>query len=95
MADMTIVTDENQDKISRQVGYYVYVDTQVWSENSQIHREDGPAVVFPNDVIRWYIHDQEITTEVNSLFREMRWNPAKGLNTAEKIAIFKSRFLSA
>ncbi len=32
--------------------------TTVWALNGQIHREDGPAVEYPDGSKHWYLNDQ-------------------------------------
>ena len=55
MTGMTVVEDHNQDDMSRKAGCYLYVDTKLWLEDNIVHRGDGPAVIFPDGVGRWYI----------------------------------------
>lgn len=92
MAEMRLVDEVNQDDMGRLLGYYVYVDTQMWFEDGKIHRTDGPAVVTPDGIDRYYLHGKEITVDVRSFFSAHRWNPQKGLNTPEKIAAFQAEF---
>jgi hypothetical protein len=93
MAQWVEITEENRDEWSRR-GIYLFLGTQLSHEQEQVHREDGPAVVTPDQVERWYVRGQEITAEVKTLFHENRWNLAKGLDTAEKLALFKAKFVS-
>ncbi len=58
MTEMIVVEDRNQDDMSRKAGCYLYTDTRLWLENDQVHRGDGPAVVSPDGVERWYIRYQ-------------------------------------
>lgn len=55
MTEMIVVEDRNQDDMSRKAGCYLYTDTRLWLENDQVHRVDGPAVISPDGVVRWYI----------------------------------------
>jgi hypothetical protein len=89
---MIVVEERNQDDMGRKVGYYVYSDTQMWFEAGQVHRDDGPAVVSPDGVERWYIHGKEITVEVRSFFTANKWNIKKGLDKPEKLAAFRAEF---
>jgi hypothetical protein len=52
MTGMTVVDDRNQDDMSRKAGCYLYVDTRLWLANDVVHRDDGPAVIFPDGVER-------------------------------------------
>lgn len=90
---MVIVDERNKDDLSRAAGCYLYSDTRIWVENGVVHREDGPAVVFPDGVFRWYLHGKEITRTVNSLFYENKWSIQKGLDTQEKLTLFREKFL--
>jgi hypothetical protein len=47
MAEMIVVEDRNQDDLSRKAGCYLYVDTELWLEDDQVHRSDGPAIIAP------------------------------------------------
>lgn len=92
MAEMRLVDEANQDDMGRLLGYYIYVGSEVWFEDGEVHREDGPAVTVPDGVERWYIHGKEITVEVRSFFNAHKWNPKKGLDKPEKLAAFKEAF---
>ena len=37
--------------------------TKEWRLNDKLHREDGPAVVYPNGTKVWYLNDEEIHPE--------------------------------
>jgi hypothetical protein len=86
------VDDINQDDMGRLLGYYVYRETKVWFEDGKVHRADGPAVVSPDGVERWYINGTEITMEVRVFFAEHKWNVKSGLNKPEKLAAFQAAF---
>lgn len=36
--------------------------TKRWYLNGEFHREDGPAIIYPDGDYRWYIHGQLIST---------------------------------
>jgi hypothetical protein len=91
---MVIVDDSNKDDLSRAAGCYLYSDTKIWIENGVVHREDGPAVIFPDGVYRWYLRGKELTREVNGLFYDNKWTLREGLDTNEKLALFREKFLS-
>ncbi len=93
MAEMTIVEERNQDDLSRKAGCYLYSDTKLWLERGIVHRTDGPAIIFPDGAVRWYIHGKEITRDVYVFFLDNKWPLAKGLDTAEKIASFQAHFM--
>src|SRR6266540_1587949 len=76
MAEMIVVEDRNQDDMSRKAGCYLYTDTRLWLENDVVHRGDGPAVISPDGVERWYIRGKEITRNVNMFFLQNQW-PAR------------------
>jgi hypothetical protein len=90
--DVQEVNEENQDDMGRLLGYYVYGGTKVWFEDGKVHRNDGPAVISPDGVERWYIHGAEITTDVRFFFTDHKWNVKKGLNTPEKLTAFQETF---
>jgi hypothetical protein len=91
---MIIVEEYNQDDLSRVAGCYLYSGTKIWVEDGVAHREDGPAVIFPDGVVRWYIRGKEMTRAVNTLFYENKWTILKGLDSDEKIGLFRKRFLA-
>ena len=93
MAEMTLVEERNQDDMSRKAGCYLYSDTRLWLENGVVHRGDGPAVIFPDGVERWYIQGKEVTREVKTFFLQHKWPVERGLDTPEKAALFSARFL--
>ena len=93
MAEMIIVEDRNQDDMSRKAGCYLYADTRLWLENDMVHRGDGPAVISPDGVERWYVRGKEITRNVNMFFFENQWSSRRGLDTPEKTARFQTAFL--
>jgi hypothetical protein len=93
MAEMIIVEERNQDSMTRKAGCYLYADTKLWLEDDVVHRGDGPAVIFPDGVTRWYIRGEEVTRNVRSFFIRNEWPVRKGLDTPEKIALFQTHFL--
>lgn len=93
MADMFVVTEENRDDMSRKAGIFLYSETRLWLEDARVHRADGPAIVSPDGVERWYIRGTEVTRGVKALFSENKWPLAKGLDTDEKRARFAAQFL--
>ena len=93
MAEMIIVEDRNQDDMSRKAGCYLYADTRLRLENDMVHRGDGPAVIFPDGVERWYVRGKEITRNVNMFFFQNQWPAKRGLDTPEKTALFQTAFL--
>jgi hypothetical protein len=94
MAQWVEITEDNRDQWSRK-GIYLFLGTKLWHEQEQAHREDGPAIVSPDGVERWYVRGREITAEVKTLFREHRWALSRGLDTPEKRELFRSAFLGA
>jgi hypothetical protein len=92
MAEMIVVEERNQDAMSRKAGCYLYQDTKLWLEDNVVHRGDGPAVIFPDGVSRWYIRGKEVTRDVKTFFMEKKWNVEKGLDTPEKMAEFQTHF---
>jgi len=92
VAEKYIVDESNQDDMGRVLGYYVYADTEVWMENGKVSRRDGPAVITPDGIDRYYIDGKEITLDVRDFFAEHRWNPQKQLNKPEKLAAFQEKF---
>ena len=95
MAEMIIVEERNQDDMSRKAGCYLYADTRLWLENEVVHRGDGPAVIFPDGVERWYIRGKEMTRDVKTFFFQHKWPVQHGLDTAEKLALFQAHFLKS
>jgi len=93
MTHMIVVEDRNQDDLSRKAGCYLYADTQLWLEDDRVHRDDGPAVIFPDGVYRWYIRGKEVTRDVNNFFYENKWSVKRGLDTSEKMSLFRTKFL--
>lgn len=92
--EMIVVEESNQDDLSRLAGCYLYSGSKIWTEKGAPHREDGPAVIFPDGVVRWYIHGKEITRAVNMFFYENKWTIQDGLNTQDKLRLFQEKFLS-
>ena len=93
MTEMILVEKRNQDDMSRKAGCYLYTDTRLWLEDDQVHRGDGPAVISPDGVERWYIRGKDVTRDVNTFFFQNKWPVRLGLDTAEKIALFQGQFL--
>lgn len=92
MTNPQVVDDANRDDLSRKAGLFLYMDTRLWLENGIVHRADGPALVSPDGVERWYLNGQEVTRAVRELFMARGWPLAAGLDTAEKQAAFKAHF---
>jgi hypothetical protein len=95
MAEMIVVEERNQDDMSCKAGCYLYADTQLWLQDNVVHRADGPAVIFPDGVERWYIHGKEVTRDVKTFFIENKWPVQRGLDTPEKMVLFRARFLTS
>lgn len=93
MAEMFVVEERNQDDMSRKAGCYLYADTKLWLENAVVHRDDGPAVISPDGVERWYIRGKEMTRDVKTFFIQNKWPVQRGLDTSEKMALFQAHFL--
>lgn len=93
MTDMIVVEERNQDDMSRKAGCYLYTDTRLWLEDDLVHRSNGPAVISPDGVERWYIRGKDVTRDVNTFFFQNKWPVRLGLDTAEKITLFQGRFL--
>jgi len=93
MSSMTVVEEANRDALTRLAGCYLFLDTRLWMEGGVIHRDDGPAIEFPDGALRWVIRGREMTREVNTFFYDNKWPIKSGLNTAEKLAIFRARFI--
>lgn len=93
MTEMIVVEDRNQDDLSRKAGCYLYTDTRLWLEDDLVHRGDGPAVISPDGVERWYVRGKDVTRDVNVFFFQNKWPARRGLDTAEKISLFRIQFL--
>lgn len=93
MAEMTVVTEENRDDLSRKAGLFLYTDTKIWIEDALVHRPDGPAVVSPDGVERWYVRGAEMTRAVKAFFAENKWPLSAGLDSEEKLTRFTTQFL--
>ncbi len=93
MSEMVLVDEANRDDMSRKVGIFLYSDTKLWLEGDKAHRTDGPAVVSPDGVERWYFNGEEKTREVKAFFKERQWPMSKGLDTPEKVEAFSAQFL--
>jgi len=92
MSQAIIVDEVNQDDMSRKAGVYLYSDTKLWLDADQVHRADGPALLSPDGVERWYFHGKEMTREVKAFFAENKWSLRAGLDTPEKRSAFASHF---
>ncbi len=92
MPEMIVVEERNQDDMSRKAGCYLYADTQLWLEDDVVHRTDGPAIIFPDGALRWYIRGKEVTRDVNAFFIDNKWPVQNGLDTPEKMSQFQARF---
>ena len=90
---MIVVEERNQDDMSRKAGCYLYMDTKLWLEDDVVHRGDGPAVISPDGVERWYIRGKDVTRDVNNFFFQNKWPTRSGLDSADKIALFQAQFL--
>lgn len=93
MAEMFVVTEENRDDLSRKAGIFLYSDTKLWLEDGAVHRVDGPALVSPDGVERWYLSGTEVTRAVKALFSANKWPLRAGLDSEEKKERFASEFL--
>ncbi|HEY9214383.1 MAG TPA: aldehyde dehydrogenase [Ancylobacter sp.] len=93
MSEMIVIEEWNQDDMSRMSGCFLYSDTRLWLEDDCVHRGDGPAVVGPDGVERWYIRGKDVTRDVRTFFFQNQWPAKRGLDTQEKIALFQARFL--
>jgi len=93
MTEMIVVEERNQDDMSRKAGCYLYTDTRLWLEDDLVHRNDGPAVISPDGVERWYVRGKDVTRDVNTFFFQNKWPVRLGLDTAEKMALFQVQFL--
>ncbi len=94
MSEMIVVEEFNQDDMSRKTGCFLYTDTKLWLEDDLAHRDDGPAVISPDGVERWYLRGKEMTREVRAFLFQHKWRMEHGLDTAEKKALFKAHFLT-
>ena len=94
MSSMTLVDEANRDALTRLAGIYLFLDTRLWMEDGVIHRDDGPAIEFPDGALRWVVHAREVTREVNTFFYDNKWPIGAGLDTAEKLALFRARFIN-
>jgi hypothetical protein len=94
MSEMIVVDEANQDDMSRKTGIFLYTDTKLWIEDDLAHRADGPAVISPDGVERWYIRGRDMTAEVRGFLSLNKWRMAQGLDTEEKKALFKAHFLA-
>jgi hypothetical protein len=92
MTAMIVVEDRNQDDLSRKAGCYLYVDTELWLEEDQVHRGDGPAVIAPDGAERWYIHGKEVSRDVNAFFFQNKWSMQRGLNRRRRSPFFRPIF---
>jgi hypothetical protein len=79
--------------VARKAGCYLYVDTKLWLEDDLVHRADGPALIFPDGVEKWYLKGKDMTRDVKMFFMENKWGLGKGLDTPEKMAAFHEKFM--
>lgn len=61
--------------------------TLEWWQNGLQHRFSGPAVIWANNHLDWYINDENITCEVNAWLNGKRWR-----GTPLQIFEFQLRF---
>jgi len=92
MGEMIVVDEDNRDDLSRKAGLFLYAETKLWLEDGEVHRADGPAVLSPDGVERWYIRGKELTRAVKDFFAEQGWPLRAGLDTEEKKTAFTARF---
>lgn len=92
MAEWLEITEENRDEWSRR-GIYLFLGTRLSYQDDLVHCEEGPAILTPDGVERWYVHGEEITAEVKTLFQDKKWKLADGLDTQDKISLFKATFV--
>lgn len=55
----------------KKIEFMVRDNVQYWCLKGKLHREDGPAVIWPNGSQRWLLHGEFIKSnkdENNSLF---------------------------
>ncbi|QRG07572.1 aldehyde dehydrogenase [Xanthobacter dioxanivorans] len=93
MAEMIVVTEENRDDMSRKAGIFLYSETRLWLEDDSVHRADGPALLSPDGVERWYVRGAEVTRAVKAFFAENKWTLRAGLDSDEKRDRFAAQFL--
>ncbi|WP_341992703.1 aldehyde dehydrogenase [Azorhizobium sp. AG788] len=93
MSEMIVVEERNQDDMSRMAGCYLYADTRMWVEDKLVHRGEGPAIIGPDGVERWYIRGRDVTRDVKTFFYARKWPVGVGLDTPEKLALFQGEFL--
>lgn len=91
-AEPMVVDEANRDDLSRKAGLFLFSDTQLWLEDGAVHRADGPALIAPDGVERWYLRGKEVTRAVKALFAEQGWPLARGLDTADKKVVFRTHF---
>ena len=60
----------------------------LWYQNGLCHRSFGPAVIYPNGKLEWWINHEEITKEVRKWLNRKHWR-----GTPEQITEFQLRFL--
>jgi hypothetical protein len=48
--------------------------------------------VLPDGTARWLIRGKDVTRDVNAFFYENKWPTDKGLDSPEKLALFKQKF---
>jgi hypothetical protein len=93
MSEMFVVTEENRDDLSRKAGIFLYSETRLWLDGDVVHRTDGPAIVSPDGVERWYVSGTDISRAVKNFFLANKWPLKSGLDSTEKQALFAAEFL--
>jgi hypothetical protein len=58
-----------------------------WYQNGELHRTSGPARIWKNGKLEWWIRDKNITLEVHTWLADTKWR-----GTLEQIAEFQMRF---
>jgi len=48
------------------------VGTDFWFKNNQLHREDGPAVIYADAATQWYLEGDEYSKETHKLEMDRR-----------------------
>ena len=45
-------------------GKYIEYGTQYWYLNDNLHRTDGPAVIYPKGTQCWYLNGKEVNKDI-------------------------------
>jgi hypothetical protein len=100
MTDSIKSIDKYGDKIwKNEIGQFHRLDgpayigadgSQYWCINGEFHRLDGPAYIGADGSQEWWIHDVNITNEIN---KWMKCNNVSYPFDEETQALFKLRFL--